>query len=329
MGSIKSRISHVLGTVLAVGIIGVVTASTTIASTPPLPAVASAPIVNQNPYNHEPIETYTAQVRKFQESGERARVAVEESDGKVLDGTNRDALAAAGSELTQLMEEPDAWLVDRVDALIEIHEANQFPPLFFPYDVEKAESLAEQVETLLPKVAEDVTAWEAEQARLQAEREAQAAREAAARAAAQAQQVQPSVQRGSSKGAPARSGTTTAPATQSGGVAYSFSSIGAANQSAIDSCSGFGDTTGWLGVASFSVHWHCGGSRIANLSPGQTIRINNGQYAGVWQAQGLAYRLNGQVNTTRDVRRLGGLQIQTCIGGTYSNLGYYLFTRVG
>lgn len=175
--------------------------------------------------------------------------------------------------------------------------------------------------------------WKKEQERIAAERERAAA--AAAAAAAQRSSTPAAAQRSStpaasSAGASSNRGAAPAAAPRAtGGVAYSFNSIGAANQSAIDSCKGFGDTTGWLGVASFSVHWHCGGSKIASLSPGQTIKINNGQYAGIWRANGLAYTLNGQVHTTRDVRALGGLQIQTCVGGSYSKLGYYSFTKIG
>ena len=255
-----------------------------------------------------------------------------ETDGKTLDSTSRDALVALVAELTETITPATEWLATYEGLADQAETDRIYPPFLPPYDGERAKELTGEIQTARDTLTADHEAWKVEQERLRLEREAaeRAAAEAAARAeaqrvaAAQAQSVRSSQPARSNSG-----GTATAPAPASSGVAYSFRSLGNANQSVIDSCSGFGDTTNWLGVPSFSVHWDCGGSRIANLPAGSLVKIENGQYAGTWRMNGLAYRLNGNVHTTQDIRQTGGLQIQTCIGGTYSNLGYYTLSRVG
>lgn len=112
-------------------------------------------------------------------------------------------------------------------------------------------------------------------------------------------------------------------------IAYSFASAGVADQATIDRCVGFGDITQWYGgIPAFGAHWHCGGSAIANLPVGSIVEVQNGPYAGLWKFHGLAYRLNGDIHNISHIQNLGGLQIQTCLNGNYSDLGFFHLTRL-
>ena len=167
-------------------------------------------------------------------------------------------------------------------------------------------------------VAEAVTAWHVEQARLAAEgaARAEAARVEAARAVAeQAARSGPVQSSGPGRNAPA-----------SAFVSFSKSVWTTGWQNEIDACQGAVDISAHYGVPVIAEHWSCGGSQFPR--EGSTITLT-GAASGAFRVGPVTAVLNVATDTADNVPRGFDLLYQTCRNGSSATMTFTALTRIG
>ncbi|QEO10200.1 hypothetical protein [Protaetiibacter larvae] len=227
-----------------------------------------------------------------------AELALEGSEARVLDEAVRTRLEAlisrgtaalrAGQLAAVLGAAPDGGVGRALEAQLR-----------------SAEELAHATSA----VDRAVDAWEAEQARIAAEREAaQRAAEAAAAAAAHPARAR--------TGAPAPAGRYVEGIWTSGG------------QAEIDACRGsvnIAGIAGYLGGAFYAAeHWSCGGRAWAGIGTGAQVEFPG---YGVYQVAGQVGGLVLGADASMLPAGYDGYY-QTCIDGSSSNMHVWLLTRV-
>ncbi|MEO6200894.1 MAG: hypothetical protein ABIX44_07010 [Cryobacterium sp.] len=173
-------------------------------------------------------------------------------------------------------------------------------------------------------VRDAVTAWQAEQVRIAAEKAAKAARIAAAKAAhlaAESTAGRLTKARSSSAAAPRLSSRPPAPAARFNKYVWT-----SGWQAQIDACRGAVDVTGRYGVAVIAEHWRCGGSSFPRAG---TIITLSGVRSGTYRVGAVVAVLNAKTQGTASVPRGYGLLYQTCINGSNATMSFTVLTKVG
>lgn len=270
------------------------------------------------------------------------------SKGKTLDETARKALADLIAKTRQQAATAnyDANKAsDKLAGLIPDTSANWTAEKHFKESAKKIGKLDLSsvdalggVQASLTKAVADVNAavdaWNAEQARIAAEK---AAAEAAARAAAEAaaaaaaaQQSSYSAPRSSGGGGGSSSGGSSSGGGGGGGGgvnhdegvwAYGF-------QAEIDACNGSVNVTARYGTTAIAEHWSCGGRNFPTWG-GATVRVHGAGLDGIYRVEGIVARLNVNTNTTADIPHGYDLIYQTCWNGNSSDMTLIGMTRIG
>ena len=231
-----------------------------------------------------------------------AEEALAASEGKVLDSAVREELAALATTAQAAVDEGRMLSALAAPGALEGSGDGSAP-------------LVGQLESGVGAVTTAVAAWEAEQARIAAEREA--ARLEAARLAAEAAARAP---------ARVRAAGTTAVVAFGPHVEGIWTSGG---QGEIDACRGSVNVppvAGYLGASFYAAeHWSCGGRAWSGIGVGAQVAFPGyGLYEVAGRVGGLSYGADASaVPSGYDG------YYQTCINGASNNMHVWLLTRIG
>ncbi len=248
----------------------------------------------------EPLESDVAQV-ELTASISEAIAALDASEGRVLDDAVRTDLADRIAEGESVVREAELLAAVAEQGALSEPGAEE---------VAAQRELVADLDADAAAVATAVTAWEAEQARIAAEREA--ARRAAELAAARAlPRVRPA-------------GVAAAPA---GPFVEGIWTSG--GQAEIDACRGsvnMPDVAGYLGGGFYAAeHWSCGGRSWAGIGQGALVSFPG---YGIYEVAGQVGGLPSGSSASAVPSGYDGYY-QTCMNGNVNNLHVWLLTRVG
>lgn len=178
---------------------------------------------------------------------------------------------------------------------------NALPGLSLVGDTQLMEESAVTLTTMAAALTEKVKAYDAEQARLKAEREAREAAERAAaeEAARQATESSYTPENGADGGGGGNGGGS--------GVDYTLYVAGWGGQDLIDACVGAVRYTYYDG--DLAEHWSCGGSSFPQWAGAVVEIVGDGLY----RTTGVIAQMDATVSSAYDAP--GGYFYQTCLGG--------------